>query len=81
MPYNHISCEGTSIWDVSDFLYHFSNASKEMKKSEAALLKVMEDIQDPEVRKLYSAVHKKMVRIRKNWNRIEHERKVPSTDE
>ena len=56
------------------FLTHAYGASYEMEKAAAAMLQCSKVVQDEEASRRYDAAHKKMVRLRREWNRIEHER-------
>lgn len=59
-----------------DFLHHFSLAHREMKKATQAMLKVSQNSYTPELAKNYDKVHKKMLRVMKQWARIEQEREL-----
>lgn len=59
------------LYAASNFVDAFSNAGVQMKMAEHLLLKVISD-SDGEAKKRYKAAHKRLVRARRNWNRIEH---------
>lgn len=61
--------------DASDFVDQFSEASAKMKRATATMLAVSQQTA-PEYRKQYDRAHKKMVRLLREWNSIEHEREV-----
>jgi hypothetical protein len=54
-----------------DFLSKFEKSRYEMKEAKAAMLKCVESTADKEVKKCYSVIHKKMVKLLKEWNRLE----------
>jgi hypothetical protein len=62
------------FWKVEAFLFEFRHAQEHMKKSAAALLDVRALPADKAARKRYDRAHKKMVRLIRDWNRIEQER-------
>lgn len=58
----------------SDFLSDFENARKHISKSTETMLRCSQEATDPEVKKRYNRIHKKMVRLKRDWNKLEHER-------
>jgi hypothetical protein len=58
------------------FLTHAYNVSFEMEKAAAAMLACSEVVEDKGAARRYDAAHKKIVRLRREWNRIEHEREA-----
>jgi hypothetical protein len=38
------------------------------------MLRCSQEATDPEVKKRYNRIHKKMVRLKRDWNKLEHER-------
>lgn len=65
---------------ASNFLDDFSHASKLMKSAADRLKGCAAFARTAEKRKAYDASHKKMVRLIREWNRIEHERELPVED-
>ena len=58
---------------ASDFLGEFDSALHHMKKASQAMLHVSK-VTYPEYKKQYDKMHKRMVRITREWAQIEHER-------
>lgn len=58
------------------FLSAFSASRANMKRAADEMLICSKTAPTPEARKLYGRAHKKMVRIIRDWNRIEQEREV-----
>jgi len=56
------------------FLSRFSEAQQRMKDASELMLSCSRVAKDKETKKRYDKAHKKMVRIIKDWNKIEHER-------
>lgn len=59
-----------------DFLGNFEQAGRLMRLAEEQMLELSSLPPDPEVRKQYDLTHKRMVRLRKEWNAIEHFREL-----
>lgn len=73
-----IICDMTKKGGVdaaNEFLTQFSNAQNCMQRATIAMLEVRHNA-NSEDRKRYDRTHKKMVRLLREWNRIEHERGV-----
>ena len=64
------NCDNKGI----EFLDHFSQAKKKMKEASVLMLECSKVAKDIEAKKRYDKAHKKIVRIIKDWNKIEHER-------
>jgi hypothetical protein len=61
----------------SDFLYSFGQASQVMGKAADYMFKMSRlPYLSKEERAAYDAAHKKMVRLIREWNKIEHEREA-----
>lgn len=57
-----------------EFLDKFSEVQKKMKEASVSMLQCSKVAKDIGTRRRYDKVHKKMVKILKDWNKIEHER-------
>lgn len=66
---------------ASKFLGTFSYAGNQMKEAASQLLELSKILKEryPEEAKRYDREHKKMVRIIREWNSIEHSRELPAT--
>lgn len=64
--------EGANAAD--EFLHKFQSARRTMKDAAEAMLKVSKIATSAEDRARYDIIHKKMVRLSREWSRIEHER-------
>lgn len=71
-----IICNTTDPHSAVDFLTTFSQASGCMKKATAAMLETARSAPNPEHRRAYDRAHKRMVRLMREWNQIEHEREL-----
>lgn len=60
--------------DATAFLTYFSDAGKQMRKAADYMLACSRSATTPEARKRYSALHKEMVRMARDWNRLEQDR-------
>jgi uncharacterized coiled-coil DUF342 family protein len=60
--------------DGDEFLTAHSRTSGAMQEAKDAMLKCSQTATDPAVRKRYDAMHKKITRMLRDWNRIEQER-------
>lgn len=56
------------------FLAEFESARQAMKRAEAAMLEVAQAATTKQHATRYGAVHKQMVRLRRDWNRLEQVR-------
>jgi len=59
-----------------DFQVHHYSAYKEMQKAANDMLLCSKNAINPKVAKQYDREHKKMVRMIKAWNSIEHTREL-----
>lgn len=57
---------------ADDFLQSFADARAPMKDATAAMAICAKTAIRPEDRKRYASIHKRMVRLCWDWNRIEH---------
>lgn len=57
-----------------EFLFEFAKAQSSMKSAGTAMLRCAESAKEVNAKRQYSMIHKKMVRILREWNAIEHER-------
>ena len=57
-----------------EFLRAFEDARQAMKRAEAAMLKVSAEAIRPEDSRRYDAIHKQMVHLRREWNKLEQKR-------
>lgn len=70
-----IICNTPGLSDTADrFLQAFDKARRNMKEAEQLMLKAANEAHNPTVSKRYKTIHKKMVRQRKAWNSLEHQR-------
>lgn len=60
------------VFEAEKFLHHFELAGNNMKLA-ADNLKLCYDLTK---RKSYDRTHKKMVKLMRDWNRLEHEREI-----
>lgn len=67
-----IICNAPEAGD--DFLTHFHRASEHMRRAAAAMHKASEETAQLVDQVRYDKTHKAMVRLIRQWNRIEHER-------
>jgi hypothetical protein len=58
------------------FLHHYGRAQAEMKRAADSLLSVSKTVSDQEIARQYDRTHKRMVRILREWNSLEHSREV-----
>lgn len=63
------------------FLREFNYAQEHMRAATEAMRRCKPFVSDEETRKRYDRTHKAMVRISREWNRIEHEREVKGETE
>ena len=59
-----------------DFLSEFSKAQNNMRLASRLMFACSKVAEDEETKKRYDKAHKKMVKIIKEWNKIEHEREA-----
>lgn len=71
-----IYCNGTTLETAGEFLYEFMCARVHMKKATSAMLQASKSATSVEQRLAYNRAHKRMVKISRNWNQIEHEREI-----
>lgn len=60
--------------DGDEFLLAFLKAQRAMKEAKDAMLKCSKSSVDKTAAKQYDRVHKEMVRLIKEWNRLEEKR-------
>ena len=73
------NCDGGGYQHGAAFLSEFERARKAMADSAAAMLRCAEVAPDPDDRERYDRTHKQMVRLIRDWNRLEQQREfVPS---
>jgi hypothetical protein len=58
------------------FLSEFASAQKSMTRATTAMLACSQVAHTEEQRKSYGSTHKKMVRILRAWNKLEHIREM-----
>ena len=56
------------------FLVAFERTRASMLEAKTAMLKCAEASSEPDARARYDAAHKKIARLLRDWNSIEHER-------
>ena len=59
-----------------DFLNEYSNSLKAMKKATKYMLACKKSAVHDKSKKQYDKIHKKMVKLTKQWANIEHEREL-----
>lgn len=67
---------GTDPEVASEFLSEFYCARLHMKRAAAAMLLAAGSVKNAEQRQAYKRAHKRMVKISRMWNQVEHEREV-----
>lgn len=73
---NAISPEG--VGSANDFLSEYSMTQRHMAKAIASLLEVKKHV-SPDHARQYDRIHKRMVAISRDWNKIEHQREQHSS--
>lgn len=58
------------------YLDAFAAASAHMERAATAMLDCAKVAKTPEQRKQYDATHKAMVRLKREWHKLEHTREV-----
>lgn len=61
---------------ADDFLFKFAAAGKLMADAATAMLECSKIANKPEDRKRYDTLHKTMLRMKRDWNRLEQEREA-----
>lgn len=69
-----IICNINDELTASRFLDSFEAARAAMRKSAADMMAVRDSAPNKETRKRYDRTHKRMVKIIREWNGVEHER-------
>lgn len=59
------------------YLIEDQDARRHMRAAADAMLECSKTAKDAETAARYDAAHKKMVRLMRDWNRLEQEREVP----
>lgn len=70
---------GEDALEAHVYLHEHDMARRAMKKAAAAMLAVSKSAPDAADRKRYDRTHKKLVRILRDWNSIEHGRERGGT--
>ena len=66
---------------AEDYLNAFDQAVKAMKKAEKAMLECSKIVIEPEIKKHYDRIHKKMIKRRKVWTQLQAERETFTTQQ
>ena len=69
----------SALNEADKFLGEFAGASRKMKQA-VDQMKVVAGVCPPAHRSQYDAAHKALVRILRNWNRMEELREHPAPD-
>jgi phage terminase large subunit-like protein len=72
----NVHTEHNAQSQVDHFLRSFSNAGTAMQSAAKAMHDILPEVIKPEDRQRYDGIHKKMVKIIKEWNNLEHEREL-----
>lgn len=65
------NCDGPSDTTGSDFLTTFDNSRRAMSATADAMLKCSQVAFTPEAQQRYDRTHKKMVKLIREWNKLE----------
>lgn len=67
-------CNVTNTEDGVQFLDHFAAASRSMRAATYSMYACATTAKTAEARHRYGVIHRRMVRLVREWNRLDHDR-------